>query len=137
MEIVAAGVETQADGMIGHLALEGLGIEIAGALVEQARDEIGAAGGVVRIARRAAVEGEIDRDQRQAVLLDQPGFDAGGRADFLHGDRGGRQASKERLEWARSCRFLSADDNRPRLFKMEQSGQAGSRRPVTERSGLR
>jgi hypothetical protein len=36
VEIVAAGIEAQADGVVGHLALEGFGVEIAGALVEQA-----------------------------------------------------------------------------------------------------
>ena len=68
------------------------GVEIAGALVEQAGDQIGAAGGVLGIARRAAVEGEIDGDQRQAVFLDQPGLDARGRTDLLDGDGGAGKA---------------------------------------------
>ena len=33
---------------------------------------------------RAAREGEPDRNQRDAVLLDQPGFDALRALDFLH-----------------------------------------------------
>jgi hypothetical protein len=64
--------------VVGHAALKGLGVEIASALVEQAGDQIGAAGGILGIAAGAAVEGEIDRDQRQAVLLDQPGLDPTG-----------------------------------------------------------
>ena len=81
------------------LALEGFGVEIAGALVEQARDQIGAAGGIVGIARGAAVEGEIDRDQRQAVLLDQPGLDAAGaRAPSGRRPRGRRRERRAAMQ---------------------------------------
>jgi len=88
MKFIAAGIETQADGVVGHAALKGFGIEIARTFVEKAGDQIGAAGRIVGIACGAAVEREIDRDQRQGMFLDQPGLDTARRRDLL--DQNGR-----------------------------------------------
>ena len=73
VEIVAAGIEAQADRVVGEPALEGLGVEIAGALVEQAGDQIGAAGGVVGIAvappskaKSTAISGRLCSSTSQA-----------------------------------------------------------------------
>lgn len=64
VEIVARDLEAQLDGVVLQPLVEGLAVEIAGALVEQVGGEIGGAGLVRLVLRRAAVEGVIERDQR-------------------------------------------------------------------------
>ena len=60
-----------------------LGIQIAGALVDQVGDEIANAGLVGRILGRAAAEGIFHRDQRHGGILHEPGFDAFRRNQML------------------------------------------------------
>src|SRR5262249_32642423 len=76
----------------GDLRLEGLLGEIPCPFGEQVRHH----GGKPLFARGvlggAAGKGELDRDQRDAMLLYQPGLDALGAGDFLHAKRG---------DWAR------------------------------------
>lgn len=136
VEIVTAGVEGEIDRVIGEAPLEGLGIEIAGTLVEQAGDQVGAAGGVRRVAIGAAIEGEFEGEQRQAVLLDQPGLDAAGGGDALDRERGARSGGdgSERTVHRQSS---TAARSRPKWLEAQCQAAAGRSRPVTERSGLR
>ncbi len=68
--------------------MEGLGIEIAGTLIEQVGDQIADAGLRRRVLAGAATEGIFHRDQGHGRILDEPGFDAAGRDQAL--DLGGR-----------------------------------------------
>ncbi len=96
MEIVARDMEAEFDGMVLQPLVEGLAVEVAGALVEQLGGEIGGAGLVRFILGGAAMESVTKRDQRRGILAHQPGLDAG-RADDLFdrhrrgGGRGGQQ----------------------------------------------
>ena len=75
-DIVAVGAEIHLDGFALEPVLERPGIEIAGAVIEQRRDEIGGAGFARRVLDRAADESEVDGDQRHGRLVHQPGLDA-------------------------------------------------------------
>ncbi len=77
-DIVAFGAEIHFDGFALEPVLESLGIEIAGAGIEQRCGEIGGARLAGRILDRAADEGEVDGDQRHRRLVHQPGLDAAG-----------------------------------------------------------
>ena len=59
--------------------MEGLGIEIAGAFIEQAGDHVADAGLAGRVLGGAAGEGIFHRDQRHGGVLHEPGLDAAGR----------------------------------------------------------
>ena len=70
--------------------MERLGVERAGAFVEQVGHQVGDAGLVLRVLGGAAAEGEVDGDQRNRRIAHQPGLDAA-RADHaldLHRLRG-------------------------------------------------
>ena len=56
--------------------MKGLGVERAGAFVEQARRKAGDAGLALGILIGAAREGEVERDQRNGRVAHQPGLDA-------------------------------------------------------------
>ena len=107
-QIVASGAEAELDRLAFEPVVEGIGIEGAGAVVEQARCHMGDAGFVLRVLIGAAEEGEVDGDQRQGAVADQPRLDAE-RADHaldIHRSRrkGGKRdggASNERDQAAR------------------------------------
>ena len=80
---VAAGVEVDAHGERLQALLEGDGVELAGALVHHAGDEISETLLALRILRGAAAEGKAHGDQGIGVALDQPSFDAAGADDAL------------------------------------------------------
>ena len=82
-EIIPRRAEAQFDGAPVEVLVEGLGIEIARALVEQIGDHVADAGLAGRILRRAAAEGKFHRDQRHGGVLHEPGFDAAGRNQML------------------------------------------------------
>jgi hypothetical protein len=97
VEGVAPRAEGELDIGVAQPLLEGLRVEIAGALVEQAAgDHVGDAGQLFRILRRAAAEGDADADQRDRGLGHEPGLDAAGRDHALDvdgvGGRGGGEA---------------------------------------------
>ena len=70
--------EAQLDGAAVETFMEGLGIQIAGAFVEQVGDHVADAGLVGRILGRAAAEGIFHRNQRHGGVLHEPGLDAAG-----------------------------------------------------------
>ena len=78
--LVTAGPEGQLDRVAVALRLERLGVEIAGAFVQQCRHHVGDAGLADRILVGPALEREFHRDQRHGRLAHQPGFDPA-RAD--------------------------------------------------------
>ena len=78
--LVTAGPEGQLDRVALAPRLERLGVEIAGALVEQGRHHVGDTGLADRILVGAALERKFHRDQRHRRLAHQPGFDPA-RAD--------------------------------------------------------
>ena len=82
-EGVAGGAEGELDGAAVEPLMERLGVEIAGALVEEVADKIGDAGLVVGILRRAAGKGIFHGDQRHGRVLDEPGLDAARRDQVL------------------------------------------------------
>ena len=84
-EVIAVDREMQMDGEIVHRLVEAGGIVRAGALVEQAAEQRGEARPFGRVLRCAAAKGELHRHQRHGVILDEPGGQAAGRADFLNG----------------------------------------------------
>ena len=55
------------------------------AFVEEAGEKRGGAGLADRILRGAAFEGEFEGDQRNRVILDEPGLDAALGDDLLDG----------------------------------------------------
>jgi hypothetical protein len=85
VEGIAAVLEAHAHGEVLHALLECLGREVAGALIQNAGQEVGEALLAHRVLHAAAaLEGEAHGDQRHAVGLDQPGADPAGAPDLLH-----------------------------------------------------
>ena len=70
--------------MIGQLLLKGSRIIGTGAFIEQRHCQRSDALPVGRILLDAAAKGEIERDQRQFVILDQPRLNAGFAGDFFN-----------------------------------------------------
>ncbi len=149
---VAVGAEGDLDGAVVERAVEALGVEVAGALVEQARHHGGGAGLAVRVLGGAALEGEVDGDERHRIVLDQPGLDAARRAHLLHGGgagdglRGGEAVMAcpgEAWHGRRSATAGTADPCPPARGRSGRgvSGRAaprlaarrGTRKPVTAR----
>ena len=83
--------ERQFDGPVVERPVEGVGVEVARPLVEQAAQHRRRAGLAGRVLRGAAFEDEVAGNQRYGVVLDQPGFDAGRGADLLDGGGAGPQ----------------------------------------------
>ena len=83
VELVAPGIEGKLHGKFVEAVLEGLAVELARTLVEQARDHVGDAGPVGGIEGGAATEGEVERQDRDRRLVLQPDLDAGGRREGL------------------------------------------------------
>ena len=98
---VAAGVEVDAHGKRLQALLEGDGVELAGALVHHAGDEISEALLVFRVLGGAAAEGKAHGDQGIGVALDQPSLDAAGARDALDVHGVSRRCGKRREE--RKC----------------------------------
>ncbi len=82
-EGVAGGAEGELDGAAVEPFVEGLGIEIAGAFVEEVADQVGDARLVLGVLGRAAGKGIFHRDQRHGCVLHEPGLDAAGRDQAL------------------------------------------------------
>ena len=76
--------------------MERLGVEVAGAFVEQVGHQIADAGLVGRVLRGAAGEGIFHRDQRNGGVLHEPGFDAAGRNQVLDLGRGLRRHRRDK-----------------------------------------
>lgn len=77
-EIIPRRREAQLDGAAVEALVEGLGIKVAGAFIEQIRNHVADAGLAGRILRRAAAEGVFHRNQRHGGVLHEPGFDTSG-----------------------------------------------------------
>ena len=90
--IIAIAIEGDFDRLLIQRLLESLRIERPRALVQQRRQHRRRARLAGRILRRAALEREFERQQRDGVILDEPGLDAARRLDLLHVHRarGGR-----------------------------------------------
>ncbi len=90
---VAIGAEAEVNGEIVDGAVEALGVVGAGAFVEQAGEHGGEAGLVSGVLRRAAANGELQRDEGNGVAFDEPGFEPARRLHALDilraGARGG------------------------------------------------
>ena len=96
---VAAAAEAHLGAGVVETVLEGVAVEIAGALVEQPGHQIDQPFLAGRILGVAAAKGEAHRDDRNRIVLDQPGGDAAVRLDLLDGDRGAsRQQRRQRQE---------------------------------------
>ena len=78
--------------------MKGLGIEIAGALVEQAGDHVADAGFACRVLGGAAAEGIFHRDQGHGGVLHEPGLDAARRDQPLDLCRGVRRRRRQRQQ---------------------------------------
>ena len=83
--------EAELDGAAIEPFVEGLGIEVTRAFIEQIGDQIADAGFVGRVLRGAAVEGIFHRDQRHGGILHEPGLDAARRHQMLDLCRGLRR----------------------------------------------
>ncbi len=93
---VAIGRKRQFDRVLIERAMEAFGVIGSGAFVDEAGEEIGGAGLAERVLRGAALEGELDGDERHRVILDEPGLNPALRDDFL--DARGARAGFARLE---------------------------------------
>src|SRR5262249_19234100 len=89
VEIVAAYLETEFDGVVFKPLMEDLPVEVAGALVEQIRGQMAGASLVRLILASATQECIVERDQRHGFFTDQPGLDTGGAYDFFNRHRRG------------------------------------------------
>ncbi len=81
--------EAQHDCLFVGSLLKGDGIIGAGAFIEHARQEMAESRLAGRVLRRAALEGQFHGDERNRLLLDQPGLDAAGRDHPLDARTGG------------------------------------------------
>ena len=80
--------EAQVDGAAIEALVKGLGIQIAGAFIDQIGDHIADAGFARRVLGRAAAEGIFHRDQGYGGVLHEPGLDTAGRNQMLDLGRG-------------------------------------------------
>ena len=71
--------------------MEGLGIEVARAFIDQVGDHVADAGLVGRVLGRAAAERVFHRDQRHGGVLHEPGLDTARRNQMLDLGRGVRR----------------------------------------------
>ena len=96
--LVAIGREAELDRFRRDAFVERLGIEVAGAFVDQRRRHVGDARLVRGILAGAAAKREVERDQRHRMLLDEPCLDAGRADDALDGGGvgGGREHQRGR-----------------------------------------
>ena len=92
---VTVGAEIQLDRLALEPFVEGLGIEVADAVVERRGGEIGGPCLAGRVLRGAAGEGEVDGDQRHGRLVHQPGLDAARAHHALDGGRRGRSRGRD------------------------------------------
>ena len=97
-EIIAGRREAQLDGAAFEALVKGLGIEIAGAFVEQAGDQVADAGLAVRVLGGAAAEGIFHRDQGHGGVLHEPGFDTSRRDQPLNFCRSVRRRRRQRQQ---------------------------------------
>ena len=83
VKIIPAGAESQFDRLAFQLFMEGTGIQIARALVEQRADHVGNAGLFRRILAGATGKRELQADQRHRLLPHQPSLESAGADDPL------------------------------------------------------
>ena len=100
-EIIPGRREAELDGAALEALVEGLGIEIAGAFIEQAGDHVADAGLAGRVLRGAAAKGIFHRDQGHGGVLHEPGLDAAGRDQPL--DLRGRVRRRRRQRQQRGA----------------------------------
>ena len=97
VQVIAPDLEAHFNRVVFQPLVEGLAVEIAGALVEHVGGEIGGAGFVRLVLGGAAVESIVERNQRHGLFAHQPRLDAGRADDLFDGHRrGGRRAGKQR-----------------------------------------
>ena len=157
-ELVAAGLERQADRPVFELGAKRLAVQVAGTLVEQARGHVGEPLLARRIERRATSEVQGERQERDRGLADQVGLDparADHALDLARSAAGRRHAEQtdghHRCQQQRTSPRISHQSPAPRRFRPRRSSAAGgaagigagpatccgagTRRPVTEVSG--
>ena len=83
MQIVTSDLEGEFDGMIFEPFVVGLAVQIAGAFIEQIRDEIGRTGYVGLVLGRSTMKRVIQRDQRHRFFANEPSLDTRGADDFF------------------------------------------------------
>ena len=154
VDAVAVRIEAHLRPGVVELLLEGFAVKVAGAFVEEAGHQAGQSLLAVRVLRRAAAEGETNGDDRDGIILDQPGMDALRGDDILDGDGGIRPAGKHRQPAKDDESRKDAGHGgsaggqvhsgrlRPHQFVPFSGGQfmllsGGRRYPVTERVGSR
>ncbi len=94
-----SGAETEPHRQILEPSLECLAVEIAGAVVEQARRQVCQTRLAFGVGRGAAAKGKLDRRDRNAAVAHQPGFDAGGTDHPFDSDRlGGKCGDREKKQ---------------------------------------
>ena len=74
-KIVAVGGEGQVDRLVVERAMEGVGVEIAGAFVQHAREHR-AAPRLPAASCASPLQRKLQGDKRHGIILDEPGFDA-------------------------------------------------------------
>ena len=99
-ERVARRGKGKFDGAALEPFVEGLGIQIARALIEQIGDQVADAGLVGRVLCGAAGEGVFHRDQRHGGVLHEPRLDSSGRHQLLDfgGGMGWRRCQRSHRE---------------------------------------
>ncbi len=106
-EMIAVRREAELDRLGFQPLVEGLGVEIAGALVDHPGHQAGDAGLVGRVLAGAAAEREIHRDQRVRGFLHEPDLDA---ARTPHAFDLGRRGRRRHRDQQRSAEERASDD---------------------------
>ena len=81
---VAVGAKAEMNRELVDGAMKAARVIGAGAFVERRGEQSGESGLFGRVLRRAAANGEFERDERHGVAFDEPDLQAAGRHDPLH-----------------------------------------------------
>src|SRR5262249_18309990 len=102
--------------LVGHLLLEGLRGELAGAFIQQRGGEYGEPVLARGIQCRPATERDAEWHQGDAVILDQPGLDPAGTDNLLYLESGMRRRGGKRDGSHESRRQLAESQKVERYF---------------------
>src|SRR5579883_122706 len=138
-DMIAVATERNLDRLLVEGAVKSLGIERPGAFIKQAAEQRRRARLAGRVLRRAALEGEFDRDQRHGVVFDQPSLDPARRDDLLdrHGARDGLLMDECGHEWFQGLEPRGLRDLRLVSLPIRREGaqaaafSSGRRKPLT------
>ena len=133
VEGIQARIEPQPDGQVLQAGLESLGVQFAGALVQETGQVVGQSLLARGVERGAAAEGEAEGDQGVAGFADQPGDDAAGGLHPLHRHGGGRRRGRQgRQDRQGGDGGEEPGHRRPGHRPDRESSSASSSRAVTE-----